>query len=804
MHRAIVVSISLLLYIHTTEIQAIQQVDQFGNLNCFVFHGAKTFHPEQLRNALSWSSDFQRAATPSAPLEGLLLSTEQILKTGYLHAGFPKAKVTAHKSSVRNEVIIEVEEGPRVMAGEVEIRGASKIDTARLSRRITMPYTRKALLGQAPGKSSSEPDPPSWDLGKPAPLDTTTTAKLNRQLQQACRDQGFFFTQLESTVVSDVQTRTARLVVTITAEGPPGTIQEIQVEGLKKNSRQNLLEFLDLRVGNPVNQQSLVQMRRQLWKSARFTKFSVEPQVPETGQARICLKLTVIEYEDAPPLGTPLSAEVLAMFRVQQWLSRFAASKHDLVFTYQPTSSTVNSNIPIKKAQLIFSPKQGFVIDVTGKADSVYSGHHSLVLRNEQLGIYSWKSKRYFLTRGWKIQPEFTLAMVPSYDEMSRETSSDLRIGLAFTSVTDDKKPLNMKTHFQFSPTVFLRETLKPSNQVTVTDNEVLLKNDSLIFRANARTGEIKQLQFIKLPGTRIEFQTTAWQQAVDKLTEAAAGFENCCQPSQPVESLVQFVLNETLTQMGAADHPMAVADQQQAIQQLTTATLKSADAWLQRFTNNHRNNFVIPRSLPASQEKLLTAILVAVPVVTDPWFPRGSWPWTLSRQTALTMAGKARYTGSELQRLLETEPMGPVGYWAIAAFLKKFGAPNYRPVANHALGLINHSAFLHDAQLLVNQDAGTGQLISTIGKNLRNMKTQTVTALIQPLPDNLQNFIKDWSLRLHRHPDRPTTELFLETVEKTWHEELSRHVRGQLQGLIDPSIRTAQQPKASTPKDPR
>jgi len=793
MYRTILITLALLACLETSPADALEKVGQYGNPEAFVFHGTKVFHPEQLRRSLLWHPDFQQALSPSAALDELLLTTEKLLLTGYLRAGFPQAQITAHKSLLQKEVVVDIKEGPRLLAGTVTIKGTRQINAAMLKHDITTPQLKDPVAGESsPGK----PNSPAWHQGEPAPLDPFTIDKLNRRLENCCRDQGFFFTRLQSRVAVDIPSRTAQLVVTITNEGPPGTIQEIQIQGLKKNSREQVLQLLNVEINDPINRSSVFRMQQQLRNSARFSRFLV---TPKTNQDQIQLLVKVLEFENAPPLETPLGVEATAMLRVQQWLSRFSESNQDLVFHYEPTAATATTPIPLSKAQVILSPKQGILVEATGKPSSKYAGHHTFFLAGKQLGIYNWQTRQFFLAGSWNIQPEFTLAMVPSYDETAQETSSDLRLGFGVSSIDRDGTTSPLKTNFRFTPVVFLREALKQSNQVTIVNNELRLKNTSLTLRADARTGVIKDICFLQLPGTRIEFQAGAWEHAMAAKSQAAKNFQNRYQSGQPAESLLQFVLNEILTQLEGKSNPATATARQLALNQLTSSSLKSVDRWLQYFGQHEPTAFIIPRAKPSSQGDLQRAIMAAVPIVIDPWFPRGSWPWTLGRQTGLMMAGKSRHTGQELQRLLDDESMGPVGYWAIAAFLKQFGSPKYRPFAGHALQVLNTDDFEHDARILVSQEAWTGQFIASLGNNLRKMNPETVTALTQPLPGNLQTFIREWSHQLHQSPDRPTTELFQQTLAKSWQQELSTRVAKQLQKILQPAIRTAQ-PGADKP----
>ena len=247
MYRTILITLALLACLETSPADALEKVGQYGNPDAFVFHGTKVFHPEQLRRSLLWHPDFQQALSPSAALDELLLTTEKLLLTGYLRAGFPQVQITAHKSLLQKEVVVDIKEGPRLLAGTVTIKGTRQINAAMLQRDITTPQLKDPVAGES---SPAKPNPPAWHQGKPAPLDQFTIDKLNRQLEKCCRDQGFFFTRLQSRVAVDIPSRTAQLVVTITNEGPPGTIHEIQIQGLKKNSREQVLQLLNVEIND--------------------------------------------------------------------------------------------------------------------------------------------------------------------------------------------------------------------------------------------------------------------------------------------------------------------------------------------------------------------------------------------------------------------------------------------------------------------------------------------------------------------------------------------------------------------------
>jgi|GEM_PF-2881219 len=801
MHQRIVVVIALLSCWNSTQAGATEPVNQYGSVHHFVFEGLTTFHPEAVRQALLWNPDFQRAAAPSAPLDNLLRTTKAILQMGYLHAGFPQASLTVRKATLQEEVIITVTEGPRLQAGKIEFAGTQQLNADQLRQHLITPQPKPTPLGQTKSTKQPSTSVPVWQPGQPAPLDPLTLLKIEQQLKRACRNQGFFFAELAAKVSIDLASGTAVLKVTIADEGPIATAQEIQIEGLKNNHREDLLKLLNLKPDSPINQQALFRWHRQLWESARFTKFAIAPRIDED---KVRLEIKLLEYEDAPPLSEPLSEEAKALLRIQQWLSGFSQSSHELVLSYQPTAAEANPKIPLQKAKMILAPKQGLYLEVAGAPNHAYSGHHHFIFNSRQLGIYNRQSQQCFLTDGLRIQPSFSIAMVPSFDETTNKTSSDLRFGLGIKSVEEDAVANPFQTNLEFAPVVFLRESLKSSNKITVSNGEILVKNDSLICLADLKTGKIKQISSPTVPGLQIEFQTGAWETIVKRNVQAVT-FENCWQAAKPLETFLQFVLNEAFWQLKSNKDKALALGQRQAIAELTATALASAETQLKKYQRTQRNRFTIPNANPTSQDQLLSTLLLTVPVVIDPWFPRGSWPWTLTRQTALTMAGKGQYSISELQRVLANEPLGPVGYWAVAEFLKKFGSPKYQPFASHALDTLNTDALYRDMRLLINQDTWTGQAIAVIGNNLQGMDANTVTELTRALPRNVKQFVEQWSVSIQQNPQRPTTELFLEALEKQWQQELSALVAGRLKQLTAPGIRIARPPQPdNSPKAPR
>ena len=85
--------------------------------------------------------------------------------------------------------------------------------------------------------------------------------ELERITQKALAQHGLFFPKLEVKIQATAEKSTANLLVKITDPGPAAVIDEIVVEGNRKNSKAEILEFLGLKTGMPITRATLRRWR---------------------------------------------------------------------------------------------------------------------------------------------------------------------------------------------------------------------------------------------------------------------------------------------------------------------------------------------------------------------------------------------------------------------------------------------------------------------------------------------------------------------------------------------------------------
>src|SRR5205814_476922 len=109
---------------------------------------------------------------------------------------------------------------------------------------------------------------PYWCKGEPAPFDPLAIDILTRDIRAALAQQGFF--KPVFTVKVSPQGKLANLVITLQDEGPRAVVGKLEVLGVQKNRPADVLAFLGLAEGMPIDAVVLQEAQKKLWNSARF------------------------------------------------------------------------------------------------------------------------------------------------------------------------------------------------------------------------------------------------------------------------------------------------------------------------------------------------------------------------------------------------------------------------------------------------------------------------------------------------------------------------------------------------------
>src|SRR5688572_18439041 len=117
-----------------------------------------------------------------------------------------------------------------------------------------------------------------------------------------------------------------------------------------------------------------------------------------------------------------------------------------------------------------------------------------------------------------------------------------------------------------------------------------------------------------------------------------------------------------------------------------------------------------------------------------DHAFPRGSWPWTLARESLLVISGRGKHSKAEAGRIYRADDVGPVGFLAIAWAYSHLDPVSARIFAKRGLERMTFEYFTKDCQTLLGPE-GKPNPITAIVSSLRHLNDDDLSAIASLLP---------------------------------------------------------------------
>ena len=759
-------------------------VGDLGDPQRLVFQGNAAFTAQALRSGLSSDLDYVLASHSCATRAEFLKTLRAKLLEGYRHCGFPDTRLSLGVDLSRGgpgpQVTAKIVEGPRYVNGEVEVVGARAVPAERLAKWLTASRKPSAYaaarhgqsppIGSLPGFQQPEPIPPSWEPGKPTAFDQAARTRTAASVRRAYAELGRFFPKLAVRIVPEKGKPTARLVVEVEDEGPPGTIGDIQVAGAKRNSRASILQCLQVAPGDRVDQHVVERLQHALWRSGRFASAAVTLEPPKDKGGKQTLLIRVREHAKAPPLPAKLSPAQQALLRVRDWLAAFPHGQDEAVLTYSGSGMSVEA---------VFSPQQGVLARVrrAGKDGGPADGWGALIT-GDRIGFLARAGGGKSLLARHRVGliAHVAFRLMPDSPD-GRELA--FRFGLGVTSQQPKNQPTRLRAEFRLAPAAFLALTSHPGCTCTVEQGVLTVASDFGLMKADARSGRILELRSAApppAPQLHVRFQKGTFAEQAKALGLGTAA------EATPTDVWTAIVERACSTALMAAD--VKLAQRRRAIatlRSLIRLALTLVQGIFPDAPGDTEARFELPFASPRTQGDM---VAVAVAKVLLPWasraFPRNSWPWTTVREAALVAGGKGKYTGRELERLYRSSDTGPVGCLIIASLLKRIKQPRLaRLFAAKGLRTLSLEAFLADCRLFVQ---GGHEVARTLRKGvdiLCALEPRDVAAAAAVLPS-----AELLALLRQERKGKPADQALLSVLERAWHTFLEAELRQALERL--------------------
>ena len=795
-----------------------------GEVDRIEFEGGATFDRDAVRNALAQNPGFLLAAHPQAPLAAFLETLQQKVLAGYQQNGFPNAEVSAALDSVTGRIRVRVTEGARYRCGDVRVTGAKPAAAAaiiaRLRQAVLLP-SKTSEMTESMGKNPSGGDDangenrvhvetrlnlerreprnalaarrhvadigPLWAPGQPAACGEAAAKQIEEVVKDCLAEYGLFFPKTGSSVQLNPENSTADLLVQVRDEGPHGVVSELEVTGNHKHTREEILEFLGLRVGMEISRSGVVAAEQKLARSARFLDYGITPTPAVAGLTQatsVRLAVKVREYDAAPKLNEPLTGEQQALLRLCDWLSDFATRPADLSIA---GALTVQNDAFRLAADIIVS-RQGALIKL--KAPTIGQGlDYAVLFARETLGVYAAERGYKFFVNQPDLASEATIQLTA--DGAQLEHPFNFAVSAGCRRLADTEKKLGtipaFRLELKLAPVAFLHLLEATNLDVRLANHRLSLVSSNYVLRLDAGTGQLEEL-IIRDPQVEVRFVEGAFDQAWRELEVAAAGLANRYDSNHPLSSLVSFGALELgrwrgfdpmATNLPSAQRLRAIA----AVDKLlSTTVLAPIDQALS--STNQAEPFTVPADEMdrALAQNSISAFFAAVAFrYCSEFFPKHSWPWTIARESVFVLAHQPTYTDSELARLYESADTGPVGCAVIAWLLDKMNSPSAKTFAVQGLLRLGVRDFRKDCHLFLQGESRLARAFANATVVLRELPPEDIAALAALLPTDEAGFLKDSVRALRAAPTDPPAASLGPALEQYWVKSLRARVRAVL-----------------------
>jgi ankyrin repeat protein len=781
------------------------RVGDFYNLQRVVFEGTNTFSDKALREALKSAWGFAEATHPLAPLDELLEAIQRKLLTGYQHEGFPEAQVAARHDAKAGRIVVKVVEGPRYLCGEVKVTGTQKAEVAGIIQPLTV--SRPAALAtqqpfefknQAPGLNplrpptdGSKPEDAPWLKGEGAPFSDIDARQMRTRVLDALHEQGFLMAKASVTVVPDKAARTAQLQVEVSAEGPRSVIERIDVAGNKTNSTEAVLRYLEIKPGMELSAKLIYGIQDRLWRAARFLTNSISLGSPDA-EGRVALRIGLVEYEEAPPLGQEFSPIERGMLKLRDWLAKVDQGGDD----FQVSIPGFPGKSPAVDA--VLSPRLGLLILAKAAgAEGAGGDEYALAFKAGQAGFYAPISGHKLVLPAPKAQLTIVMACqskVPDADK----GPFDIQVAAGFKSIPDDT-PTAPAYRFELAlaPVVCIGFAHRWDCKTWFDGDLLIRSNATLLLKVNTGTGRLVEFRHTdKDEGFSAELrcQADAFKPALQHVEATTAGLADSADTNAPFSSAIAFLIEETLSSkyLGSQLRTNSTLGKASRLSLLVRKfPLERVLAPLNRLatgTNDPAkgpNGFMIPVDPDLIQPTaggMMALVADYLLQKSDDLFAPRSWPWTLLRETCFTIQGKSRYREEAIKEVRDSAETGPLGCLVLAELLAQFQPPLAREAAARGLERLTAADLRRDCRLFLAGDSIISQCCQALATSLRDMDEAQLETLLKEQPPAIADFIRDCLQRLRAQKEQPVFEALAPALDAFWERGLKEQVAIALQ----------------------
>lgn len=763
--------------------------------------GVQQLNADRILEAIGGDLDLAWQSHPRNPLPNYLAALQRRVLFGVQRAGFPQGRVEVTTDSAAQRVRLQIFEGPRFRAGEVAVAGCAPEVARQLAAWMKAPrIPADAFLRireEGNGRTSrqwiksdgSEVDleNPLWVPGAFAPFDEPTRTALEREAQRGLASAGWTDALFTVAVAPSRQPGVAQLVIDVLELGEPARVKSIKVEGNERDTRDEILAFLGLELGQTFTQERRAECDERLRASGRFRKYNVEYRARFGGDG-VEVTVAVVDYAPAPRLSQPLRREQQALLRCREWILNHGARGEELVVRRH--GDQVES---ISVGEVVVSPAQGMLIrliQANGKELSVCFGAG-------EWGMYCSHGDGALAipwTRNEQVRGAVHFSLNP--DPVAPKPHH-FRLGYGVRSADSNSPRPPFALDLVLDPAAMLALLEDAETRATFRDSELTVSSPKHFLRVDSETGRVFEL--------RLLFDSkTSWTLTCERdyLAKRLAQIRreagpNRYSPARPVSAVAEFFTSPPLVSLleHATDHsaqapgePSRWKGMAAAVRSVTMAgCLEPLDRLAVDFyddlSRDDHDRFVIP--MPEAEAKALGVpkmIGAGAMIAIDRLSGRETWVATLPRALAAAYAQEGRYAQLDLQQLSVDPQFGPVGHLLAASFFPHPATGHW--FARRGLDRLDLNAFHADRDQLLRVLART-QADQKLVQIARRISPADAAALGQNLWGDPEALVAACHDLRQAADDRAAMQRLPVVLDRLWQQRLGALVEERLRAQL-------------------
>ncbi|WP_425396111.1 hypothetical protein [Aeoliella sp.] len=773
------------------------RVGEFGDLSTLKFRGLEHFKAEELRSELESNLKVQAACRPTAALLPLVEQLEETLAEGYAHSGCPGAKVRVIPAD-GSSLLATIEEGPRYKAGVVRIEGVdqeladsirrcltSNVGADDSRRRIRFYRDRKPIGGWcSPDDDNNDQPEMLWVANEPTRSSALRLNEIRKAVASTLAIGGYPLARFDISI-EPVDKDVADLQIHINELGSFAQLTNIEIRGLERHSRNELLNFMGMEEGADYDLPKLFEAYDRLQGSCRFWKHDLSinfPSAPSSKSryaapdASTTLVVALTEYTHVGKLGEPLSEKEEALRRAGLWASRFFEQQDwNLRLSCRVDSSddsAVEGDITA-----ILAPQDGVFVSGAG----AYTNNNrripwkfSLVNSRTELGVTDavgkrrWSIPRQFL-------PNMELRLLPGAVE-NGEYNCRFHFGCGVGNEKSEATVVELET----CPVVWVHEAHREESQCEVNDGTLSVEMEYANMRIDVATGRVLEMDLWG-DGTSYCSIVPIWRRdgEFERELKEFQKLPNMYKAQRPCASILDWGL-EVVEQL-SQEEPLVPEATMQLLRQFATSDLlmkidaksdsKQPKGWeFQTATGESKSGFSPAKMVPVGAAS------------ADYLFVRETWPWTIMRERAIRCAkidSDLKAVEVEFRRALARDDVGPLACWT----LRCLGYVKDDASIQWGLRKLSDGSFEREVEMLTTPDTGMMKVLKQVVPLVQSLPEQDTMWLCNLAGDELSG-----ELHLACHLLRQLDA----TSDEALQTSLAELLRGEIRTIVEADLQNA------------